>query len=120
VFPSPKTRTAVSLPFSPPYSFFLLSISATSDAVDHLIDETGSMANQIQARLKKMNDATEDQEENLGPAETRIRKNIHTTLVSKFVEQVQKYQGAPQRTHFSFRASQLTHSTSHHRCSEQI
>lgn len=40
-----------------------------------------------------MAEATEDQEENLGPAETRIRKNIHTTLVSKFVEQVQKYQG---------------------------
>lgn len=65
---------------------------ATSDAVDHLIDETGSLANQLQARLKRMAEQTEEQEENLGPAETRIRKNIHTTLVSKFVEQMQKYQ----------------------------
>lgn len=62
--------------------------------MDHLIDETGSLANQLQARLKRMAEQTEEQEENLGPAETRIRKNIHTTLVSKFVEQMQKYQGA--------------------------
>lgn len=68
---------------------------AASSAVDTLIDQTGTLANQMQARLKHMAEQTEEQEEELGPAETRIRKNIHTTLVSKFVEQMQKYQGTP-------------------------
>ena len=61
--------------------------------VDGLIDDISATAREIQALLKKMADRTEREQADVGPAESPIRKNLHTTLITKFTDTMQIYQG---------------------------
>jgi len=65
---------------------------AQQQVVDSLIDDTSNVARDIQGRLKKMTDRTEKEKADVGPAESRIRKNLHSTLLVTFTESMQKYQ----------------------------
>jgi len=72
----------------------------TSAEIDTLVDATNKLAILVQNKLKQLsqdNDSLKDQ------AEQRIKKNIHSAILQKFVDTMQVYQGMQQKHRDNYR-----------------
>lgn len=76
--------------------------SKASDELEKLLDSSNLTAADVRNRLKEM-DKQNKKAQKLGPAQTRIRTNMHGTLTRKFMDIMAEYQEVQSRYKNKFR-----------------